>query len=61
VSSEKRQQVTSITDGSSISGNRQLKESAPRLASGRPQPPAVGLDDRAAVERIIAVPSGFVV
>src|SRR5216684_5562578 len=42
------QQATSITDGGSVSGDRKLKESTPRLAPGRPQPAPVGIDDRAA-------------
>src|SRR6266496_5084049 len=46
--SEKCQKATSITDGSSVSGDRKLKEGTPRLAPGRPQPSAVGFDDRAA-------------
>jgi hypothetical protein len=33
---------TSITDGGSVSGDRKLKESTPRLAPGRPQPPTMG-------------------
>src|SRR4029077_18587895 len=38
----------SITDGGSVSGDRKQKESAPRLAAGRPQPPTVSFDNRAA-------------
>src|SRR6267142_3713356 len=41
-------QATSITDGSSVSGDRKLKEGTPRLARVRPQPSAVGFDDRPA-------------
>jgi hypothetical protein len=48
VRSEKRQSATSITDGGSVSGDRKLKESIPRLAPGRPQPPTMGFDNRAA-------------
>jgi hypothetical protein len=40
--------TTSITDGDSVSGDRKLKESTPRLAPGRPQPPTMGFDNRAA-------------
>src|SRR5271156_4227832 len=40
--------ATSITDGGSVSGDRKLKESTPRLAPGRPQPPTMGFDNRAA-------------
>src|SRR5882672_11868352 len=40
--------ATSITDGSSVSGDRKLKESTPRLAPGRPQPPPMGFDNRVA-------------
>src|SRR5882757_8843026 len=32
----------------SVSGYRKLKESTPRLARGRPQPPTMGFDNRAA-------------
>src|SRR6201991_4793567 len=46
--SAKYQEATSITDGGSVSGDRKLKESAPRLAPGRPQPPTMGFDNRAA-------------
>jgi len=46
--SEKGQQATSITDGGSVSGDRKLKKSTPRLATGRPQPPTMGFDNRAA-------------
>src|SRR5882672_7557346 len=42
------QQATSITDGGSVSGDRKLKESTSRLAPGRPQPPTMGFDNRAA-------------
>src|SRR5258708_36149621 len=35
-------------DGGSLSRDRKLKESTPRLAPGRPQPPTVGFDNRAA-------------
>ena len=35
-------------DGGSVSGDRKLKESTPRLAPGRPKPPTMGLDNRAA-------------
>src|ERR1700737_512467 len=42
------QQPASITDGGSVSGDRKLKESPPRLARGRPQPSAVSFDNRAA-------------
>ena len=42
------QQATSITDGGSVSGDRKLKESTLRFARDRPQPSAVGFDDRAA-------------
>jgi hypothetical protein len=35
-------------DGGSVSGDRKLKESTPRLAPGRPQPPTMGFDNRAA-------------
>jgi hypothetical protein len=45
---KKRQSATSITDGGSVSGDRKLKESIPRLAPGRPQPPTMGFDNRAA-------------
>jgi hypothetical protein len=31
-----------------MSGDRKLKESTPRLAPGRPQPPTMGFDNRAA-------------
>src|SRR5258707_7027167 len=34
--------------GGSVSGDRKLKESTPRLAPGRPQPPTIGFDNRAA-------------
>src|SRR4029077_5794393 len=44
----KGQQATSITDGVSVSGDRKLKERTPRLPPGRPQPPAMGFDNRAA-------------
>src|SRR6266436_6092980 len=40
--------ATSITDGGSVSGDRKLKESTPRLAPGRTQPPTIGFDNRAA-------------
>src|SRR6266478_532933 len=40
--------ATSVTDGGSVSAYRKLKESTPRLAPGRPQPPTVGFDNRAA-------------
>src|SRR5437899_5936079 len=40
--------ATSVTDGGSINGDRKLKESTPRLAPGRPQPPTMGFDNRAA-------------
>src|ERR1700754_2630519 len=46
--SAKYQEATSITDGGSVSGDRKLKESTPRLAPGRPQPPTMGFDNRAA-------------
>src|SRR5580700_2739659 len=42
------QQATSITDGGSVKGDRKLKESTPWLAPGRPQPPTMGFDNRAA-------------
>src|SRR5580693_2759748 len=42
------QQATSITDGGSVGGDRKLKESTLRFARDRPQPSAVGLDDRVA-------------
>jgi hypothetical protein len=42
------QKATSITEGGSVSGDRKLKERTPQLALGRPQPSAVGFDDRAA-------------
>src|SRR6266404_7950274 len=42
------QQATSITDGGSVTGDRKLKESTSRLAPGRPQPPTMGFDNRAA-------------
>src|SRR5882724_9659711 len=45
---KRRVAATSITDGGSVSGDRKLKESTPRLASRRPQPPAMGFDNRAA-------------
>src|SRR5258707_14898036 len=35
-------------DGGSVSGDRELKESTSRLAPGRPQPPTMGFDNRAA-------------
>ena len=35
-------------DGGSVSGDRKLKESTPRLVPGRPQPSAVSFDNRAA-------------
>ena len=35
-------------DGGSVSGDRKLKESTPRLAPGRPKPPTMGFDNRAA-------------
>src|SRR5947208_4405737 len=47
-SSGRCQEATSITDGGSVSGDRKLKESTPRLAPGRPQPPTMGFDNRAA-------------
>ena len=40
--------TTSITDGGSVGGDRKLKERTPRLAPGRPQPPIMGFDNRAA-------------
>ena len=40
--------ATSITDGGSVSWDCKMKESTPRLAPGRPQPPAMGFDNRAA-------------
>jgi hypothetical protein len=46
--SQKCQEATSITDGGSVSGDRKLKKSTPRLAPGRPQPPTMGFDNRAA-------------
>jgi hypothetical protein len=46
--SQKCQQATSITYGNSVSGDCKLKESPPRLAHGRPQPPTMCFDDRAA-------------
>ena len=42
---EARRGPGSAGDGGSISGDRKLKERAPRLAPGRPQPPAMGFDD----------------
>src|ERR1700746_1254151 len=42
------QQATLIADGGSASGDRKLKKSTPRLAIGRPQPPTMGFDNRAA-------------
>src|SRR3982074_476034 len=39
------QQATSISDGGSVSGDRKLKESPPRLARGRPPPAPGGIDD----------------
>jgi hypothetical protein len=44
--SEKCQKATSITDGGSVRGDRKLKERL--LAPGRPQPPTMGFDNRAA-------------
>jgi hypothetical protein len=46
--SSRASRATSITDGSSVSRERKLKESTPRFARDRPQLPAVGFDDRAA-------------
>src|SRR5580700_1720434 len=37
-----------VTESGSVSGDRKLKESPPRLAPGRPQPPTMGFDNRAA-------------
>jgi hypothetical protein len=34
--------------GGSVSGDRKLKESTPRLAPGRPKLPTMGFDNRAA-------------
>ena len=34
--------------GRLVSGDRKLKESTPRLAPGRPKPPTMGFDNRAA-------------
>src|SRR6266446_2615092 len=47
-SSGRCQEATSITDGGSVSGDRKLKESTLRFARGRPQPPTMGFDNRAA-------------
>src|SRR6266850_78694 len=49
-SSEKCQRATSTRSRSvrSGGGDRKLKERTPRLAPGRPQPPTMGFDDRAA-------------
>jgi hypothetical protein len=57
--SEKCQQATSITDGGSVSGDRKLKESTPRLARGRPQPAPVGIDDRPADRQPHTHAAGF--
>src|SRR5258706_13618559 len=48
--SEKCQKATSTRSRSVRSGgrDRKLKESTPRLAPGRPQPPTMGFDNRAA-------------
>ena len=35
-------------DAALVSGNRKLKESPSRLAAGRPQPPTMSFDNRAA-------------
>ena len=40
--------VVAATDSGSVSGDRELKEDASRLVPGRPQPPAMGFDNRAA-------------
>src|SRR5277367_3455581 len=37
-----------VKDGGLVSGDRKLKESTPRLAPSRPQPPTIGFDNRAA-------------
>src|ERR1700730_15142707 len=42
------QQATWLTDGGSVSGDRKLKESTPRLARGRPEPAPVSIYDRPA-------------
>src|SRR5580704_9218328 len=42
------QQATLRSRMGSVSGDRKLKESAPRLAPGRPQPPTMGFDNGAA-------------
>jgi hypothetical protein len=59
--SEKCQQATSITDGGSVSGDRKLKESTPRLARGRPQLAPVGIDDRPADRESHTHTAGLVV
>jgi hypothetical protein len=43
-----RLRAKATSRGSSVSGDRKLKEGAPRLASGRPKPPTMGFDNRAA-------------
>ncbi len=53
------QRATSITDGGSVSGDRKLKESTPRLARGRPQPAPVGIDDRPADRESHTHAAGF--
>src|ERR1700730_15013959 len=53
------QQATSITDGGSVSGDRKLKESTPRLARGRPQPAPVGIDDQTADRESHTHAAGF--
>ena len=40
--------ILGCADGGSVSGDRKLKESTPRLAPGRPQPPTMGFDNRTA-------------
>src|SRR5437879_8154551 len=53
------QQATSISDGGSVSGDRKLKQSTPRLAGGRPQPAPVGIDDRPADRESHTHAAGF--
>jgi len=47
-----------LTDGCSASGDRKLKESTPRLASGRPQSPTMASIIERLIERPIPMPSG---
>src|ERR1700719_3447175 len=49
----------SYRNGGSVSGDRKLKESTPRLAHGRPQPAPVGIDDRPADRKSHTHAAGF--